>query len=230
MRVRQLYEPPETVAEAQEIQWRLRPMVRTDTDGVLDPDTVTGLDVAYDTESGRVAAAVVVLDARTLDVVATATAEADAAFPYAPGLLAFREVPPLVEALGQLSVTPDVLVCDGHGLAHPLRFGLACHIGVMTNLPTVGVAKTAFVGSFDTPAPQRGSWTDISDAGEVVGRVLRTQTAVKPVYVSVGHRISLDDACTLVLQLCPRYRLPETTRCADRLSRRLVNRRSSRES
>jgi deoxyribonuclease V len=230
MRVRHLYDLPETVAEAQEIQRRLRPMVSADTGGVLDADTVAGLDVAYDSESDRVAAAVVVMDARALNVIATATAQAHAAFPYVPGLLAFREVPPLVEALGQLTVTPDVLVCDGHGLAHPLRFGLACHIGVVTDLPTIGVAKTAFVGVHDLPARQRGAWTAISDGGEVVGRVLRTQTAVKPVFVSVGHRVSLDEACALVLRLCPRYRLPETTRRADQLSRQLLNRCASQPS
>jgi len=142
-----------------------------------------------------------------------------AVFPYEPGLFAFRELPPLLAALERLDRGPDVLVCDGHGLAHPRRFGLACHLGVLTGLPTFGVAKTRFVGTHAVPAAARGSSAPLVDAGEEVGAVLRTQDGVKPVYVSAGHRIDLAHACRLTLALTPRYRLPETTRHADRLSR-----------
>jgi deoxyribonuclease V len=144
------------------------------------------------------------------------------AFDYVPGLLAFRELPGLVRALEQLTVTPELIVCDGYGLAHPRRFGLACHLGVLTGLPTLGVGKTAFVGTFEEPGRTRGSWSDLRLDGEVVGRVLRTQDGVKPVFVSVGNRIDLDTACANVLRLSPRYRLPETTRAADRLSRQAL--------
>jgi deoxyribonuclease V len=205
--------------------------------------TAAGLDVSYDGETGRAVAAAVVLDVATLEVVEAATAAGAVTFPYVPGLLAFRELPVLVEALERLTVTPDVLVCDGYGIAHPRRFGLACHVGVLTGLPSFGVAKTAFVlaesdPSADgrsggpraraadagqaTPGPRRGDWTPLTDGADTLGRVLRTQAGVKPVFVSVGHRIDLDTATALTLALAPRYRLPETTRHADHLSRRLL--------
>jgi deoxyribonuclease V len=140
-------------------------------------------------------------------------------FPYVPGLFAFREVPGLLDALERLQVTPDLLVCDGQGLAHPRRFGLACHLGVVTGLPSIGVGKTAFVGDWDEPGPLRGSASDLVLDGDIVGKVLRTQNKTKPVFVSVGHRISLATAVERVLELAPRYRLPETTRAADRACR-----------
>lgn len=124
-----------------------------------------------------------------------------------------------MEALRALKTAPDVLVCDGYGVAHPRRFGLACHLGVLTDLPSFGIAKTPFVGTYERPGEERGSTSPLRDGGEVVGRVLRTRTGVKPVFVSAGHRISLDAACRLTLALTPEYRLPETTRRADRLSR-----------
>ncbi|PZG51514.1 hypothetical protein C1I98_08360 [Spongiactinospora gelatinilytica] len=119
----------------------------------------------------------------------------------------------------RLTITPDLLVCDGYGLAHPRRFGLACHLGVLTGLPVIGVAKTPFAGRHDLPARERGSWTPIVLDGEVVGRALRTREGVKPVYVSQGHRVGLDEACGHVLRLAPAYRIPEPIRRADRLSR-----------
>jgi deoxyribonuclease V len=208
---------PRTVAEAEAEQDRLRPLVVTTGDPA--PRTVAGLDVAYQPGGDRLVAAVVVLRADDLTVVESATSPGRAAFGYVPGLFAFRELPALLAALESLRTAPDLLVCDGQGLAHPRRFGLACHLGVLTGLPAVGVGKTRLVGSHDEPGPRRGDAADLLDAGEVVGRVLRTRDGVKPVYVSVGHRIGLDAACRLTLRLTPRYRLPETTRAADHLSR-----------
>ncbi|MER5420434.1 endonuclease V [Streptosporangium roseum] len=208
---------PRTILEAEAIQDELRPLLDLTGPGPGTPATVAGVDVAYDGE--RLAAAVAVLDASTLEVVEQVTVGGRVAFDYVPGLLAFREVPALLDALERLTVTPDLVVCDGYGLAHPRRFGLACHLGVLTGLPTIGVGKTAFVGSYPDPAPERGSWTDLTLDGDVVGRVLRTRHGVKPVFVSVGHRVDLDTACRNVLALTPRYRLPETTRVSDRLSR-----------
>lgn len=216
---------PETVAEAEAIQERLRPLVE-----LTGPDafaTVAGLDVHYHGDDA-LSAAVVVLDADTLDVVEQVVVHGRAVFPYVPGLFAFRELPALVEALKKLTVTPDLLVCDGHGLAHPRRFGLACHLGVLTGLPSLGVAKTHLLGSHEPVGERRGSSADLRHEGQVVGRVLRTQDGVRPVYVSVGHRIGLENACRQVLALSPRYRLPETTRRADRLSRRALEQRGSR--
>ncbi|MFI6480397.1 deoxyribonuclease V [Nonomuraea sp. NPDC050663] len=207
---------PKTAAEAEEIQRLLRP--RVSFTGPDRFDTVAGLDVHYRGDD-ELSAAVVVLDARTLQVVDQALVHGEAAFPYVPGLFAFREIPALVQALERLSRAPGLLVCDGHGLAHPRRFGLACHLGVLTGLPSVGVGKTPFVGEFDDPAPARGSWSPIVLDGEVVGRVLRTQPSVRPVFVSPGHRISLETACEQVLRCAPRYRLPEPIRLADHLAR-----------
>ncbi len=141
------------------------------------------------------------------------------AFPYVPGLFAFREVPALLAALDKLTVRPDVLVCDGHGLAHPRRFGLASHLGVLTGLPAFGVGKTRLLGDWAPVGPRRGDRSPLIDAGETVGAVLRTQDGVKPVFVSAGHRMDLAGACDLTLALTPRYRLPETTRAADRACR-----------
>ncbi|MBB5959982.1 deoxyribonuclease V [Saccharothrix tamanrassetensis] len=204
--------PEEAVAE----QERLRPRVRTSTDPGLTVQYVAGLDVSY-ADDDRLAGAIVVLDASTMETVDSAVVLGNAEFPYVPGLFAFRELPPLLRALSKLTVTPDLLVCDGQGLAHPRRFGLACHIGVVTDLPSVGVAKTP-MGRFEQPSDERGAATDLVEDGEVVGRALRTRAGVKPVFVSVGHRIDLDRACAEVLRLCV-TRLPETTRRADSLGR-----------
>jgi deoxyribonuclease V len=209
---------PATIGDALAVQERLREQVDLTDDGPELPPTVTGLDVAYDDADG-IAAAVVTLETAGLAVVEERTYRAKAVFPYEPGLFAFRELPPLLTALDRLDRAPDVLVCDGHGLAHPRRFGLACHLGVLTGLPAFGVGKTRFVGSHGAPAHARGSSVPLVDAGEEIGAVLRTQDGVKPVYVSAGHRIGLAHACRLTLALTPRYRLPETTRQADRLSR-----------
>ncbi|MFV2113468.1 deoxyribonuclease V [Micromonospora sp. LOL_025] len=210
---------PGSVAEALAVQERLRPLVDLVGPGPAEPATVAGLDVAYAESGDRLAAAVTVLDARTLAVIDSAVSVGRPAFAYVPGLFAFRELPALLDALDRLSVRPELLVCDGHGLAHPRRFGLACHLGVVTGLPAIGVGKTPLLGEWAPPADRRGSWAPLRDGGEVVGRVLRTRDGVKPVFVSVGHRMSLDDATARVLALTPRYRLPETTRTADRLCR-----------
>lgn len=212
---------PETAAEAIDLQNRLRTKVRLDADEPFAPRTVGGLDVTYAGE-GRFAAAAVVLDAHTLDVVAQATALGTVTFDYVPGLFAFRELPPLLAALGDLTVAPDVLLCDGYGVAHPRRFGLASHLGVLVDRPTVGVAKNPFAWTYRAPGEDRGCWSALRADGETVGRVLRTRSGVKPVFVSVGHRISLDRATALVLASCTRYRLPEPIRLADQLSRRLL--------
>jgi deoxyribonuclease V len=128
----------------------------------------------------------------------------------------------LLAAIERLSTPPSLLICDGYGLAHPRRFGLACHLGVLLDLPAYGVAKTAFVGSSAPPGPARGDAADLVEAGEIVGRVVRTQSGVKPVYVSAGHRIGLDDCTGLTLRLSGRYRIPEPTRQADILSRSVL--------
>jgi deoxyribonuclease V len=242
------FRAPESEAEALAEQDRLRALVEPAGPIPSPLRLIAGLDVAYAVDESRVAGAVCVLDADSLELVETVTVLRGVDFPYVPGLLAFREIPALLDALARLEHTPDVLVCDGYGLAHPRRFGLASHLGVLTGLPTFGVAKTAFIGEYEVPAPDRGAASDLVDgggggggggsgdrgrasgggsgsggtSGEVVGRVLRTQPGIKPVYVSAGHRIGLDAATALTLRLTPRYRLPETTRQADQASRRAL--------
>ncbi|MFF8841297.1 endonuclease V [Streptomyces sp. NPDC015127] len=212
---------PETEEAALAVQDELRTRVVLDEAGP-PPGTgsVTGVDVAYDDERDIVAAAAVVLDAATLDVVARSTAVGRVSFPYVPGLLAFREIPTVVAALESLPVPPGLVVCDGYGRAHPRRFGLASHLGVVTGLPVIGVAKNPFVFSHPELGDRRGDFAPLrAEDGEEVGRALRTQSGVKPVYVSVGHRVTLDVACAHVLRLSPRFRVPETTRHADALCR-----------
>ena len=214
---------PVTEEEARAVQDALRARVVLDEPGP-PPGTghVTGVDVAYDDERDVVAAAAVVLDAVTLDVVAESTAVGRISFPYVPGLLAFREVPTVLAALEALPCPPGLVVCDGYGLAHPRRFGLASHLGVLTGLPTIGVAKNPFTFTHDEPGTPRGSTSPLLAGREEVGRALRTRDAVKPVFVSVGHRVGLDNACAHTLALSPAYRLPETTRRADALCRRAL--------
>lgn len=185
--------------------------------GPASPGAVAGLDVAY--QGDRLAAAVVVLDPADGAVLDTAVVRGTPAFPYVPGLFAFREIPTLLDALDRLRVRPDVLICDGHGRAHPRRFGLASHLGVLTDLPSFGVGKTRLLGQWEPVGERRGDRSALVDDGETVGAVLRTQDGVKPVFVSTGHRMDLETACSLTLRLAPRYRLPETTRAADRACR-----------
>jgi deoxyribonuclease V len=209
---------PRTEAEALAVQDALRPRLLGGP-GPERPATVAGLDVAYHADGERLAAAIVVLDTTDHRVVDTAVVPGRAAFPYVPGLFAFREIPALLTALDRLTVRPEVLICDGHGLAHPRRFGLACHLGVLTGLPSFGVGKTPLVGSWTAPGERRGDRAELVDDGQTVGAVLRTRAGVKPVFVSVGHRMDLESACALTLELTPRFRLPETTRAADRACR-----------
>ena len=213
---------PTDEAAALAEQSRLRPHVRAEGIAAADVRLIAGVDVSYAKDESAVVGAAVVLDAATLRVVDAATATRPVEFPYVPGLLAFREIPALLDALTALATEPDVIVCDGYGIAHPRRFGLACHLGVLMDRPTFGVAKTAFVGEYAEPGPERGDTSPLMDDGETVGRVLRTQRGVKPVFVSTGHRIDLDAATDLTLALAADYRLPETTRQADHRSRQVL--------
>jgi deoxyribonuclease V len=218
-----------SVAEAEALQRAWARDVEAE-DRLRKVERVAGVDVAYEKGGDRAFAAVVVLDARTLDVVEAATHVERVRFPYVPGLFSFRELPPLVACFEQLQRAPDLVVCDGQGRAHPRRFGLACHLGVLFDLPSIGCAKTALVGTHPRVGSRRGHDRALVDGGEVVGLALRTRDRVEPVYVSVGHRVSLRTARRWVLRLAPRYRLPETTRQADQRVNALRRRASLRES
>lgn len=206
-----------TPTEAVAIQRELAPLVR---EVALDFDavrTVAGLDVSV--RDDRVRAAIVVLDVRDdLRVVDQAIWEGPVAFPYVPGLLSFREVPAILPALEQLEALPDVYMLDAQGFAHPRRFGLACHLGVLLEAPALGVAKSILVGRHGDLDEPKGSAAPLVHKGETVGLALRTRERVKPVYVSVGHRVTLRDAGRLALRLATKYKLPQPTHLAHRLS------------
>ncbi len=206
-----------TSTQAAKLQETLRVQVEPH-DGFDAIHTVAGIDLGYD-PSGRVArAAVVLLSFPDLLPKERCTAQRPVTFPYIPGLLAFREMPAALAAFERLQTTPDLVLCDGHGLAHPRRFGLACHLGLWLDLPTIGVAKRLLVGSHPPLDEKRGAWVPIRHEGVTIGAALRTRCGVRPVYVSVGHRVSLESAVALTLKCAPRYRIPEPLRQAHRLA------------
>jgi deoxyribonuclease V len=203
--------------EAREIQERLRGNVVTH-DELGSVRYVAGIDVGFSDGGHRARAAVALLPLPGLELWEHAVAHMGTEFPYVPGLLSFREAPVAMEALLSLRQRPDLLLCDGQGVAHPRRFGLACHIGVLSGIPAIGVAKSRLIGVHAPLGNERGAWRPLLDGHEVVGAVLRTRTGVKPVYVSIGHKVSLSKALKFVLRCTPRYRLPETTRQAHRIA------------
>ncbi|MGO0123441.1 deoxyribonuclease V [Desulfothermobacter acidiphilus] len=215
-----------TPQEAVKLQEEWRREVKVE-DGPRPGDLrlVAGCDVSFSQARGMLYAAVVVLKVPGFEVAEESTACLPATFPYIPGLLAFREIPALLSALEKIKSTPDLVLCDGQGIAHPRGMGIASHLGVLFDLPTVGVAKTCLVGKWEAPGSERGSFSYLRYRGRVVGTVLRTRTGVKPVFVSPGHMVSVDLARELALYLAPRYRLPEPLRLAHLLSYRL-NRQS----
>jgi deoxyribonuclease V len=180
---------------------------------------VAGADVAFEKGGAVTRAAVVVLSFPDLELEDWAVARRPTRFPYVPGLLSFREAPAVLAAWRKLRILPDLLLCDGQGIAHPRRFGLASHLGLLLDVPTIGAAKSRLVGVHEEPGNEKGDWAPLVDDGETVGAALRTRAGVKPIYVSVGHRVTLKTAIRYVLACAPRYRLPETTRLADKLSR-----------
>ena len=229
---------PASALDAETLQRRLAPLVERE-DRLPDVRLVAGVDVGYaaraDRDEGRggeggrdgeagetLHAGIVTLDATTLEVVESVVHAGVARFAYVPGLFSFRELPPLLAAFERLERMPDLVVCDGQGIAHPRRFGLACHLGLALDVPSIGCAKSVYVGEAGEPGPARGSSAPVVEAGETVGAALRTRDGVKPVYVSIGHRTSLDTALAWVLRLAPRHRQPETTRAADALVRRAL--------
>lgn len=179
---------------------------------------VAGVDVGFEAGGTVTRAAVAVLGYPGLELLETTIARRPTTFPYLPGLLSFRELPAVLEALEQLPELPDLLLCDGQGIAHPRRFGLASHLGLLTDIPSIGVAKTRLCGTHEEPPNQRGAWTPLRINHEVIGAALRSRPGVKPLYISPGHCISLETSIQFVMACCTRYRLPETTRHAHRLA------------
>jgi deoxyribonuclease V len=216
------------IKEAMRLQEELAHRV-TEVDQFDVIKLVAGVDVAYEKNTNRIIAAVIVLDANSGKLLETQFAEGEANFAYQPGLFAFRELPILIQAIAKLSAKPDLFICDGQGIAHPRKFGLACHLGTLYETPTIGCAKNSFFGNYLSPNWSRGSASDIVIDSKVVGAVLRTQDNIKPVFVSVGHRIALKTAQYWILRLAQKYRLPETTRQADQAVKQAMRSKIGRE-
>lgn len=207
-----------SIAEARRVQERLAKQVKQ-TPLRKKIRIIAGTDVSYNKESGLFVAGVVVMNWPGLEVIEEVTSTGRTPFPYVPGYLSFREIPSLAKALAQVKSKVDLLVCDGQGIAHPRRLGLASHLGLLTGLPAIGAAKSRLTGIHREPGRRRGSSADLLDekTGEIIGCVLRTRDGVKPLYVSVGHKVSLKDARHWVLSLACKTRLPEPTKLADHL-------------
>ena len=206
-----------TVTEAKVIQEQLKTQVITQ-DCLGTVNYVAGVDVGFKNNFKITQAAVAVLSFPQLELVEHEIAQIPTTFPYVPGYLSFREIPAIVQAVTKLQINPDLILCDGQGLAHPRRFGLACHLGILLDLPTIGVAKSLLIGKHEPVPTEKGSWTALVDREETIGIVLRSRTNVKPIYISIGHKISLDTAVDYVMKSVTKYRLPETTRWADKLA------------
>jgi deoxyribonuclease V len=216
--INQLHSWSLTTQEAKEVQQNLRNQVIT-VDQFAEPIRhVAGVDMGF-TEDGKISrAAVAIFSFPDLQLVETSIAYRPTEFPYIPGFLSFREIPALLDALQKIKTIPDMILCDGQGMAHPRRFGIACHLGLIVDIPTIGVAKSWFIGKHAALANTKGSWQPLIDKDETIGAVLRTRSNVKPVYVSSGHRVSLATAIDYTLRCTTKYRLPETTRIADKLA------------
>jgi deoxyribonuclease V len=217
LKARKLHSWDLTPKEAIALQTRLRGRVIRE-DQIGDVRSVAGVDVGFEDEGRTTRAAVAVLDLPQLALVERAIVRVATRFPYVPGLLSFREAPAVLAAFERLRAPPDLILYDGQGIAHPRRFGIASHLGLLLNRPTIGVAKTRLIGEHRAPRDRRGAWAPLVDADEVIGAVLRTRAGVKPLYVSIGHRVSLETAVRWVMACVTRYRLPETTRWAHRLA------------
>ncbi|MFO7838156.1 MAG: deoxyribonuclease V [Desulfosalsimonadaceae bacterium] len=199
------------------IQQKLRQMVVLE-DRLDKINCVAGVDAGFEDSGKTIRAAAAVLSFPELSLMESAVLRMPALLPYIPGLLSFREAPAIVAALEKLERLPDLLLCDGQGIAHPRRFGLACHIGVLLDMPVIGVAKSRLTGNYEPVAREKGSFSYLTDKGERIGMVLRSRTGVKPLFVSPGHKISFTTAMGYVMQCLTRFRLPETTRQAHRLA------------
>ncbi len=209
---------PSTAKEAIAIQQEMRKKVIL-RDIFQDIRTIAGIDVGYDVKANMSKCALVVMDAKSLDIKQSVIAIEESPFPYISCLLSFREAPVILKALSVLERQPDLLMIDGQGVAHPRRLGIAAHIGVLTGLPSIGIAKSRLCGSYKEPSSSKGSYTLLTDKDERIGTVLRSRDNVKPLFVSAGHKISQETALEWVIKTLGKYRLPEPTRLADKLSK-----------
>lgn len=213
MRAQALHGWDVTVAQAREIQVSLAKRVVTDNE-VVSAQLIAGIDISAPDAQGIARGAVVVLRYPEFNTVEVKAIQGKVTFPYVPGLLSFRECPLILAACEKLGNVPDLVLIDGQGIAHPRRFGLASHVGLLLDLPTIGCAKSILCGQHQPLGDETGCRAELFDNGQLIGAALRTKSGVKPVYVSVGHRISLASALQWVTKCCRGYRLPEPTRLA----------------
>jgi len=233
MTMRELHEWDLSYAEARQMQTELSGRVQV-VSLRKEPRRIAGLDCAFSKDGKRIFAVVVLLEVTSsqrgpssaaqpfeLEHVETVSAEQETKFPYIPGLLSFREAPVCLEALTMLDREPDLLMIDGQGIAHPRRLGLASHLGLFLDKPTIGCAKSRLIGRFEEPGGEKGDWSPLTDKNELIGAVVRTRSRVKPIFVSVGHKCRLEDAIRMALACTTRYRIPEPTRLAHQAVSRL---------
>ncbi len=213
VKVEKLHDWQVSTTQALDIQRRLAGQVSR-SGGVNAPHLIAGVDISAEKAHGLARGAVVVLSYPEFRVAETKVVQRELDFPYIPGLLSFRESPLILAACETLTATPDLILVDGQGIAHPRRMGLACHLGLFLNTPTIGCAKSRLCGTHEIPGDEAGSYAEVVDCGETIGVALRTKPGVKPIYVSIGHKIDLQSAIRWVLECCRGYRLPEPTRLA----------------
>ncbi len=213
VKINSLHDWQVSTAQALDIQLRLASRVSRSNE-VSTPGLIAGVDISVHREQGVARGAVVVLSYPELRLVETKVVGGKVDFPYIPGLLSFREVPLTLEVCERLNVTPDLVLVDGQGIAHPRRFGLASHLGLFLDTPTIGCAKSRLCGRHEEPGDEAGSYAELVDGGETIGVALRTKPGTKPVYVSIGHKVDLEAAIYWVLECCRGYRLPEPCRLA----------------
>ena len=213
MEVKHLHNWDVSTKEAVEIQKELAAQIDVG-DGIGTPSLIAGVDVSGANEERIAKAAIVMLDYPDLNVIDTVIIEAEVNFPYVPGLLSFREMPLLIKVLEKLDAVPDLVLVDGQGIAHPRRLGLASHLGLFLDIPTIGCAKSRFIGTHGELPDMAKTWTELFDGNKVIGAAVRTKIKTNPLYISVGHKISLPKAIYWTLQCCKKHRLPEPTRLA----------------
>jgi len=213
MKIKNLHKWDIPYDQARQIQDRLSAKIRF-TPIKTTPKIIAGLDCAFSKDGKRIGAAVIIMSFPDLQVIETKTATAKVTYPYIPGLLSFREGPVCIKAVKQIENTPDVFLIDGQGIAHGRRLGLAAHLGLFFDKPTIGCAKSRLIGEYDEPKKEKGNYTPLIYKGQQVGSVVRTRTNVKPLFISVGNKCTLDDAVKITLACAKKYRLPEPTRLA----------------
>jgi len=201
-----------SIKQAKETQLQLASNVLLEDKYPAEINYVAGTDVGFEDNGKITRAAVVIIDFKSLDHVESTLVRSKTVFPYVPGYLSFRELPAVLQAFEKITIAPDIILCDGQGIAHPRRLGIASHLGVLTGIPTIGVAKSKLIGTYKEPGPNKGNKSLLYDGKDKIGYVLRTRTNVKPLYISPGHKVSLTSVCDIVMKCITKYRLPETTR------------------